>query len=78
MVLFLDIHFFFLFSSIPGYLFDNIEWCGNSTETDGIEKYPSICPGYEVGPDCQKSAQSVFWETASKFVCITSHNLISI
>ncbi|XP_052105374.1 ADP-ribosyl cyclase/cyclic ADP-ribose hydrolase-like isoform X2 [Mytilus californianus] len=53
--------------TLTGYLFDNIEWCGNSSEHDGIEKYPSTCPGYELGPDCQKSAQSVFWETASLF-----------
>ncbi|XP_063428912.1 ADP-ribosyl cyclase/cyclic ADP-ribose hydrolase-like [Mytilus trossulus] len=53
--------------TLTGYLFDNIEWCGNSTEADGIEKYPRTCPGYELGPECQKSAQSVFWETASKF-----------
>ncbi|CAC5377264.1 CD38 [Mytilus coruscus] len=53
--------------TLTGYLFDNIEWCGNSSEHDGIEKYPSTCPGYELGPDCQKSAQSVFWKTASLF-----------
>ncbi|XP_076097876.1 ADP-ribosyl cyclase/cyclic ADP-ribose hydrolase-like [Mytilus galloprovincialis] len=64
--------------TLTGYLFDNIEWCGNSTETDGIEKYPSICPGYEVGQDCQKSAQSVFWETASKFYARSAHGDVHV
>lgn len=48
-------------------------WCGNTTESDGIEKYPGTCPGYDIGPECSSSAQSVFWATASQHV---SSNMI--
>lgn len=48
-------------------------WCGNTTEADGIEKYPGTCPGFEIGPECPSSAQSVFWATASEHV---SSNMI--
>lgn len=46
-----------------------MEWCGNSTEPDGIEKYPKSCPGFNRG--CQQSAQSTFWATASTQVSFT-------
>lgn len=56
-----------------GFIFDNMEWCGNSTEPDGIEKYPKSCPGFNLGPECKQSAQSAFWAMASKYVGFTSN-----
>lgn len=58
--------FYTISDTLTGYLFDNVVWCGNTTEADGIEKYPGTCPGFEIGPECPSSAQSVFWATASQ------------
>lgn len=56
-----------------GYLLDNMVWCGNATESDGIEKDLETCPGFHTSSQCSQTAATVFWSAASQNVGIRKY-----
>ncbi|XP_052103480.1 ADP-ribosyl cyclase/cyclic ADP-ribose hydrolase-like [Mytilus californianus] len=58
--------FFTIADTLTGYLLDNMIWCGNATESDGIEKDLETCPGFRTSSQCSQTAATVFWSAASQ------------
>ncbi|XP_063428915.1 ADP-ribosyl cyclase/cyclic ADP-ribose hydrolase-like isoform X2 [Mytilus trossulus] len=58
--------YFTIADTLTGYLLDNMVWCGNATESDGIEKDLETCPGFHTSSQCSQTATTVFWSAASQ------------
>ncbi|XP_071164004.1 ADP-ribosyl cyclase/cyclic ADP-ribose hydrolase-like isoform X2 [Mytilus edulis] len=58
--------YFTIADTLTGYLLDNMVWCGNATESDGIEKDLETCPGFHTSSQCSQTAATVFWSAASQ------------